>query len=342
MKRLDRIVDILETAVNREVIGAHRNFWRGKTRDQFIALKVFGKDLLVPGKSADSNLIKALRGIAPFGADVDPPQPGAIFERMPAGRPAVPDLSIAFIEKWIDDGCPDDDVDEPVVAAMRRSGVAAASAPAGPDVYVQFFRELDQFFNFAASDQTEQDIGSFFNVAQTWPGFNATTDLPAWNSAIADATVKDALKELSDNQLRLIAKFFGDPADRNSLNDALWQFGMGTLPADDQRPRDRFHRMNGATMWLMWLAFADASVRLSMNAPQWAVNIKSICLGLVGDALFRTDRPAPQRLKITRYNAQDPNLEARVVGDFAALADDALLNAAIGLGREALFGAPVA
>jgi len=261
---------------------------------------------------------------------------------MPAGRPAVPELAIAFIEKWINDGCPNDDMDAPTLAVMRTAGAATATSAPDLDLFIRFFREFDSFFNFNASDQTQTDIGTFFNIAPTWPGFNATTDLPAWTAAIADADVKSALQELSDNQLRLIAEFFGTPVNQNSLNEALWQFGKGTLPADNQRPRDPFHRMDGATMWLMWLACADASIRLGMNAPQWAVNIKSICLGLVGDALFRTDRPPASRLKITRYNANDPNLQARVIGDFAPLTGDALLQAAIGLGREAIRGAPVA
>ena len=76
--------------------------------------------------------------------------------------------------------------------------------------------------------------------------------------------------------------------------------------------------------------------------PQWSSIAKGICLGLVGDALFRTDRPLPSRLKITRYSADDPTLRQRVVGDFASLSGDALLNAMISLGREARFGAPVA
>ena len=68
----------------------------------------------------------------------------------------------------------------------------------------------------------------------------------------------------------------------------------------------------------------------------------AICLGLVGDALFRTDRPAPERLKITRYRADDPDVRQKVVGDFAPLSDQQLLDAMIDLGREASFGAPSA
>ena len=93
--------------------------------------------------------------------------------------------------------------------------------------------------------------------------------------------------------------------------------------------------MNGSIMWLFWLSFADASIRLSIVPGRWTAILKSVVLGLVADALFRVDRPPPTRLKIARYRADDPNLRAHVLGDFAPLAGDDLLNAVIGLGREA-------
>ena len=340
MKRFDKVVDILDTAVNHAIIGKHGNFWRGKTREQFIALKVFGKILIEPGKSADSNIVKALRGLAPFGIDIDPPPPDAIFDRMPAGRPAVPELSIRIIEKWIDDGCPDDEFVDPDAAPVM-AGLTATAAP-GPDQFILFFREFDQFFQFDASDETSAAVNDFFGAGPSWPGFKRTTNLAAWTSALSGADVKKAVQLLSDDQLKVITAHFGDPLDQNAMNEALWQFGKGSLPADDQRPQDPLHRMDGSTMWLMWLACADASMRAGIKVPQWTSVAKCICLGLVGDALFRTDRPPSSRLKITRYSATDPTLQQRVTGDFASLSGDNLLTAMIGLGREALFGAAVA
>jgi len=341
MKRFDHVLDILEAAVDHQTIGKHGNFWRGKTREQFIATRVFGKILLVPGNSADSNIVRAMRGLSPFGADVDPPPAGAIFDRMPAGRPPVPDVAIAFISKWIDDGCPDDEMVSPAPENL----VAGAAQPlqgTGPALFIQFFREFDQFFQFDSIPETDADVGAFFNTAPIWPGFAGTPDVNAWTNAIADAGASKAIQFLSDNQLRIMSKFFGEPANQDLLNEAWWQFGKGTLPPDNLRPQDPLHRMDGAQMWLMWLAFADASMRLGMNANEWAARAKAICLGLVGDALFRNDRPPAQRLKITRYSAQDPNVRDKVIADFAQLAGNDLLAAAIGLAREARFGAPIA
>jgi hypothetical protein len=107
MGRYQEIIDILDAAVGGSAapVGAHGAFWRNQTKDQFVANSIFGQKLLVLGDGAGSNLVKALLGQAPFGADVS--TPGASFRRMPAGRPAVDPAKVGIIKKWIDDGCPE-------------------------------------------------------------------------------------------------------------------------------------------------------------------------------------------------------------------------------------------
>ena len=339
MKRFDHVVEILNTAINNQTsIGAHGAFWRGKTLQQFITTKVFGRVLLVPGNSADSNIIKAVRGLSPFGADLNPPPAGAIFNRMPDGLPAVPADAIDFIAKWIDDGCPDDEMPSPALDALVAAR-AVTPPPVGlftPDAFNTFFREFDQFFMFDSIPETDAAVGALMNLAPTgWPGFVANPNLTAWTNAIAAADTKKAVQYLSDNQLRIIVKYFGNPADQTALNEAFWQFGKGTLPPDPQRPGNP-HRMDSAPMWLMWLSCADASLRLGMKTALWEQIAKSVAVGLVGDALFR-NRPSP--LKITRYSKQDPNVQSKVTGDFANLTGNGLLDALISLAREANFGA---
>lgn len=109
MTGFQRVIDILDRSIGGPDVGiaAHGAFWRGLTRDQFVTHKVFNRELLVVGRGADSNLVKSLRGEAPFGADLDTPPPGAIFPRMPFGFPPVADADIALISKWIDEGCPE-------------------------------------------------------------------------------------------------------------------------------------------------------------------------------------------------------------------------------------------
>lgn len=113
MSRFDKVIEILDRSVGGagSHVGVHGPFWRGKTRDQFVTEQVFGRPLVVVGNGADSNLVKALKGEAPFGTDLG--TSGATFRRMPAGLAPVSAQDIAFLEQWIDDGCPAVDEDSP-------------------------------------------------------------------------------------------------------------------------------------------------------------------------------------------------------------------------------------
>ena len=129
MDRLQQVVHVLDTAIGGPDvnIGTHRAFWRGLTRDEFVSLKVFGLDIISVGDGAASNLVRALRGDAPFGADQPDPPPGAQFSRMPSGGPPVPAVDIDLIEQWIDDGCPQGE-------ATKGPGTTPVPGPApGPE-----------------------------------------------------------------------------------------------------------------------------------------------------------------------------------------------------------------
>lgn len=121
MTKLEQVVAILDRAIGGPGVNipVHGAFWRGQTRDSFVALKVRGLDLLVVGNSAASNLIKALQGQTPFGADLNPPPAGARFDRMPAGLDPIAAADIAFIAKWIDDGCPSEEAASLVTASAE-------------------------------------------------------------------------------------------------------------------------------------------------------------------------------------------------------------------------------
>ena len=58
--------------------------------------------VIVLGNPDESGLVKALRGRAPFDSTT--------FSRMPLGRPPVSEPDIVFIEQWIRDGCPGDEL----------------------------------------------------------------------------------------------------------------------------------------------------------------------------------------------------------------------------------------
>ena len=109
MTRFERVQQILDEAVGGATanIGVHQAFWRGITREQFISKAVMGLPLIQVGHGAESNLVKALKGEPPFGVDLGNAPPEAEMSRMPAGMPPVSAADIAFIQKWIDEGCPD-------------------------------------------------------------------------------------------------------------------------------------------------------------------------------------------------------------------------------------------
>jgi hypothetical protein len=110
MTRYDHILAILDQAIGGPAvnIGEHGAFWRDLTRDEFVQKRVIEIALVAVGNGADSNLVKALKGQSPFGDDLTVPPAGAIYPRMPADLAPVADIDIAFIEKWINDGCPED------------------------------------------------------------------------------------------------------------------------------------------------------------------------------------------------------------------------------------------
>ena len=107
--KFDDVIEILDKAVggpDAEVV-SHGPFWRGVTRDRFIAMRVGGRQLVTLGDGAHSNLVLSLRGEAPFGSDLDDPPDGAVNPRMPAYLDPVPAESISGIEQWINEGCPE-------------------------------------------------------------------------------------------------------------------------------------------------------------------------------------------------------------------------------------------
>jgi hypothetical protein len=97
MGRYTEVITILDNLVAGKQIGAHGAFWRGKSRDQFVAQMVFGYPLLVIGNSTNSNIIRALSGAAPFGSDAG--TRNSMFRRMPGGLPPASKSDIGMLPR---------------------------------------------------------------------------------------------------------------------------------------------------------------------------------------------------------------------------------------------------
>jgi hypothetical protein len=292
MSSLSRVNEILDEAVNSENFAAHGPFWRGLTRDQFVAKVVFGKKVIATKADGtfdpdESNLIKALEGRAPFGKDVVPPPPGAILPRMPLGYAPVQAGKIQEIRAWIQAGCPETAVANMVWVDNQAGG------PVAPESYLAFWRDFDNWAMFHASEQTGQDINAFFTIADTWlrlAGGSASES--QWAAALLMPGVSDAVRRLSVLQRDTIVQHFGRPAPLLTLADCFEKFGDDSLPDDALRPVAPRHNMNGEVMWFYWAAFIDACRRLSGTVPEisvafWDGMAKVILIGLLNDGLFR-------------------------------------------------------
>jgi hypothetical protein len=286
-----RVQQLLDEAVHGDNIGAHGPFWRTLTRDQFVAKPIFGKVLVARRADGtfdpdESNLVKALEGRPPFGADLNPPPPGAFLNRMPDGYDPMPQGRIDEIRAWITAGCPD-------TAPAPTALVSLTAAALLPDqTILDFWRELDNWAMFEVTPEVSEAINAFFEKAPLWMAFAAdAVREPDWQAATGNAAFQDAVVLLEDRQRETVLKYFGTPVPLPSLLYAFRRFGDNSLPNDPQRPADMRHNMNGRVMWFMWSAFCDACLRLAASpgipASFWNGMARALLVGLMNDGLIR-------------------------------------------------------
>jgi hypothetical protein len=272
MKRFERVKIFLEEAVGGQTIGAHRNFWRGLSLEEFKQKKVFGIPLLIVGNADDSNLIKALEGRDPFGSDIGTPD--AIFPRMPDGFPPVPAERIDYLRKWIADGCPDDE----------------ETAPPSPARHNDYWRDFDNWSMFEAKPEIEEAIGEFFDrVPVWWAAAGDPAHLPDWTNAISEGPAQAAIGLLSTRILDSVHSHYGSPINLDDLLESYELFGADRLPEDPLRPDAPRHNMNSPIMWFFYTAMVDAKLRISSApaAQEWEFMARAVLIGLLNDGLFR-------------------------------------------------------
>ncbi|MER9227050.1 hypothetical protein NKI39_15695 [Mesorhizobium sp. M0664] len=306
-----QVQEILDKLVDYENIGMHGPFWRGKSRDEFVSLSIFGLPIISIGDSAESNLIKALRGLAPFGRNLDPRPPGARFNRMPSRRPPASEKDIATIERWINLGCPESLPDR----RENREALLAAST-----VDIRFWREFDDFFLYKSSEQTKKYVFGFIgNSVPIWLDFalrDGSSD--GWTKYIAQGPIRESIDYISKHQSRIVRSFYGSPAPSASVFDSFWKFGGNLLPDDPQSSGPTRHTMNSPADWFNWSPFLDSVLCIDGANPDSLLFARSWHVGLIADGLLRTDsdRPPSDRIKITDFRADDPNLFSAAVARY--------------------------
>jgi hypothetical protein len=256
--------------------------------------RVFGQQLVQAGNAAESNLIKALEGRTPFGADTG--VPGAIFNRMPDGFPAVVPEKINYIRDWIDDGCPDDE-----------DAQLLESSPTQFTAYNAYWRDFDDWAMFNSAPEIDAAIDEFFSHARIWMAVALGQQPPsAWQQAISLPAARDAITLLKGRILDTIHTHFGNPPNLDDLLDAYELFGANKLPDDPLRPEDPRHNMNGATMWFFYSAFLDASLITSASPEKEGLQNLGLAIltGLLNDGLFR------RRFRVKGFTPDDQGAAA--------------------------------
>ena len=308
---------ILDRLVRGEEIRMHGAFWRGKTRDEFVALKPMGLPVVAIGDPANSNLIKALRGLPPFGRDLRPRPVGATINRMPSRRPPATEEEITIIERWIKAGCPEVSPGAAAIAAAGRQRSAVDDA-----VHVRFWREFDDFFLFKSSVETGEHVFGFINNSvPIWHSHALQGgSLASWTDEIAKPTVRKSIDYILTHHIRLLEALYGSPAPAPVVLESLWRFGGNLLPDDpDSGSGIARHTMNSTSDWFNWSPFLDAILRIDGANAKSLTIARAWHIGLVADALLRTDpdRPPTDRIKITDFKATDPNLHDNVIARYA-------------------------
>lgn len=312
MTRFDRVKELLDLAVQGDSIGAHGAFWRNLNLEQFLQRRVQGRFLITLGNGAASNIILALRGQAPFGADIG--TTGAIFRRMPAGMGPVPDDHIAFIEQWINDDCPED-IWPPEKEGPEPQGIMPAQQ------INAFFRALDNWSNFQRTQEVDDAINVFFEAALSWfSRARGQISEAVWTEIATTAKVRAATNLLAANQEGTVRQFFGETPDRAGLADAFERFGESSLPQDPLRLDDP-HQKDGESMWFFWLAFAEVAKLSGRDEAFWNVLTRALLLGMFADGLFRG------RFKIQGFSA-DAAGRANMRAHAEALQNTDLINEA--------------
>lgn len=338
MAGLQQAQDVLERVLGTRPMPFHYAFWRGKTRDELVATQLFGLPLFVPGQPEGSYILWALRGAS--AGDRNRPRGTAdelmrsYFRQVRAGAD-----DIAVLEEWIRDGCPE--IAPSQLAALTALD-AAHAVPAGDDRHVEYWRAVDIFFlpGLASPETLPHVLQMHGSALGAWlPSMVTGEDPDRWPAYLAQSDVGESFAYVRHHQRRLIQEYYGNP--QSDLFDSLWKFGGNLLPTDPLSEALPEHTMNGVMDWFFWVPYLDASLRAGDAEAVDFDLARGWQIGIVADGLLRADadRPEGQRMPISDFSAQTPDLRSKVVDRYIAADAPTLISEMVRRARESgLFG----
>lgn len=297
---------ILDRALGPASAGNHGAFWRGKTRDEFVDLEVFGLGIISKSDPEGSLLVRALEGNMPKGGQ----EPSLLC--LGTQQPAATAADIETVSTWIAAGCPD---------VVARDGLAAAAAVVDDTTHVEYWRSIDYFFlPSLASVETRKHVERLhMHAFGPWKASKVVGDAnDPWAGYIANDDVQASFEHVRFHQRRLINQYYGTSQD--DIFDSLWKFGGNLLPLDPQLSIPPNRTMNSPFDWFWWIPYLELSLTAAdMNDTDLHLG-RAWQVGIVADGLIR------QRLEIPDFDANDPNLEPNVKAAFATTEAGELVN----------------
>lgn len=297
MTRFRDVQHILDRVLGGVPKPNHGTFWRGVTRDQFVALEIFGVRMVVPGEPDRSGLLSVLSGRPPFALSGD--DPGI--------RPHASRQDIETIRAWIAAGCPD-------APGLEGLAVSPAGATVSDDAHVLYWRGVDFFFlPGLSSPETGTHVGRMHVRAfRPWHASRIEGQAGIWDAYMAQADVQESFRYIRLHQTRLIEAAYA--ASQDNLLNSFWKFGGNLLPLDPQTAIPPQRTMNSPYDWFFWAPYIDMSLQAADAGDADLRLARAWQVGIAADGLLR------RRIPIAEFDATDPLVQQKVTDAFQAAA----------------------
>ncbi len=320
MPNFHEIQMLLDKVLGPTPAGNHGAFWRGKTRDEFVELAVFGIKIIEPGAPEKSPLIGAMRGSTPYGSERSQKSNDQMWLCLAAEQPAATKEDIEFVSNWIAQGCPD----EHPTAEVRALAIVEN---VDDETHVKYWRSIDFFFlpSLASPETRDHVLRLHMDAFGPWKASNILDQgADAWNNYMNRADVQESFRHVRFHQTRIIEDFYGTSQD--NLLDSLWKFGGDLLPPDPQIGIPPKRTMNSPYDWFWWIPYLEMSLRAG-DATESDIRLaRAWQVGIIADGLVRG------RLDIPEFQATDPSLEQNVKAAFENTQPDELVQGMVARG----------